>query len=81
MELRRKEYVWVNVDHSPDGTAIPRSITFEDKRTFEIDRVLAVRRAASTKVGGTGISYTIRVLGKETFLFDEENGRWFVERK
>ena len=38
-------------------------------------------RAASTKVGGTGIRYTVQICGKPTFLFDEENGKWFVEAK
>ena len=40
-----------------------------------------VCRAASTKVGGTGIRYTVQICGKPTFLFDEENGKWFVEAK
>ena len=38
-------------------------------------------RAASTKVGGTGLRYTVMICGKETYLFDEENGKWFVEGK
>ncbi len=42
--------------------------------------LLDVRRAASTKAGGQGIRYTVRVLGRETYLFEEEN-RWFVEAR
>ena len=38
-------------------------------------------RAAATKVGGTGIRYTVSICGKQTYLFDEENGKWFVEFK
>ena len=64
---RRKVYVEVNVTHRPDG--------------YEIDRVIQKCRAASTKVGGTGIRYTVQICGKPTFLFDEENGKWFVEAK
>lgn len=45
------------------------------------DRVIQKCRAASTKVGGTGIRYTVQICGKPTFLFDEENGKWFVEAK
>ena len=78
---RRKVYVEVNVDHRPDGSARPNRIKFEDGTTYEIDRVKYVCRAASTKVGGTGLRYTVRICGKETFLFDEENGKWFVEAK
>lgn len=81
MAERRKVYVEVNVDHRADGTARPNRITFEDGMTYEIDRVKFVCRAASTKVGGTGLRYTIMICGKETFLFDEENGKWFVEAK
>lgn len=32
-------------------------------------------------VGGTGIRYTVLICGQESFLFDEENGKWFVEAK
>lgn len=27
------------------------------------------------------IRYTVMICGTETFLFDEENGKWFVEGK
>ena len=76
---RKKVYVTVNVDHHPDGTARPNRIIFENGRSYEIDRVISVRRAASTKVAG--MRYTVKICGKETFLFDEENGKWFVEAK
>ena len=78
---RRKVYVTVNADFSPEGDCHPNSITFEDGQLYEIDRVLHSCRAASTKVGGTGIRYTILIFGRETFLFNERNGRWFVEAK
>lgn len=81
MAALRKVYVEVNVDHRPDGTARPNRIIFEDGKTYEIDRVKYVCRAASTKVGGTGLRYTVMICGTETFLFDEENGKWFVEAK
>lgn len=57
---------------------IPTLIRWEDGRKFAVDRVLDVRQAASLKVGGAGMRYTIRVRGKETFLFREQY-RWFVE--
>ena len=65
---RRKVYVEVNVTHRPDGTARPNFIKFENDEKYEID-------------GGTGIRYTVQICGKPTFLFDEENGKWFVEAK
>lgn len=78
---RRKVYVEVEVTHKVDGTARPNVITFENGEKYEIDRVRQCCRAASTKVGGTGIRYTVQICGKPTFLFDEENGKWFVEAK
>ena len=76
-----KVYVEVDVTHKTDGTARPRKIKFEDGEVYEIDRVRHCCRAASTKVGGTGLRYTVMICGTETFLFDEENGKWFVEGK
>jgi hypothetical protein len=51
-----------------------------DEAEYEIDKVVQVRRAASM-VGGRGIRYTVRIGHNETHLFDEQNGRWFVEAK
>lgn len=81
MEDRRKVYVEVRARHLIDGTCRPESIKFENDEVYEIDRVKQCCRAASTKVGGTGLRYTVMVCGKETYLFDEENGKWFVEGK
>ena len=76
MDGRRKVYVGVNADFDPAGVCRPKVITFE-----EIDRVLSARRAASTRVGGIGIRYTISIFGRQTYLFNELSGRWFVEAK
>ena len=75
-----KVYVQVNADHLPDGVCTPRSIVYQG-RTFAVDRICGSCRAASTRVGGTGIRYTVRIGGREVDLFDEENGRWFMEKK
>lgn len=76
----RKVYVDVILKNNKEGEIRPLSITFEDDTTYEIDRVRNVCRAASTKVGGCGIRYTVVIFGKEAFLFQEDN-RWFVEAK
>ena len=75
-----KVYVQVTAVFHPDGRLMPVSFVWEDGRRYEIDRVLDVTRAASLKAGGTGMRYTCRVQGRETFLFLEED-RWFMERK
>ena len=74
-----KEYVAVTVDIDTEGCVRPRTVTLEDEGTFEIDQILRVVPAASTKVGGCGTRYTIRIDDKRSFLFDED-GRWFIER-
>ena len=78
--MARKTYVEVTVCFGRDGTMTPMEIHWEDGRRFLVDRVLDVRQAASTKVGGCGIRYTCRILGRQTYLFFEED-RWFVEAR
>lgn len=76
----RKVYVAVNLDVDKDGRVRPRAITWEDGRIYEVDRLKQICRAASTKVGGCGIRYTVMICGKETYLFSEDE-KWFVEAK
>lgn len=75
-----KIYVKVNADFALDGKIVPQSIDWEDGRTFSIDDVTDIRRAASLKAGGQGTRYTCRIEGKERYLF-YENPLWFVEGK
>ena len=87
--VSRKVYVPVTVDFRADGVMLPRSITWEDGREYEIDKVTDIRQAAAMRAGGQGDRYTIRVQGKQSYLFFERVptltgsviGRWFVERK
>ncbi|MDO4620359.1 MAG: hypothetical protein Q4B09_07040 [Lachnospiraceae bacterium] len=76
----RKVYVDVSLDISRDGFVRPRKLRYEDGTIYPIDRLLDIRRAASTKVGGVGIRYTVMIRGCERYLFDE-SGKWFVEAK
>lgn len=76
----RKVYVGVIARNNEDGTVIPLSIQWKDGQLYEIDEILDKRRAASTKAGGIGIRYTVRVRGHSTYLFYEEP-KWFVEGK
>lgn len=78
--LSDKVYVDVLAEFSKDGLLIPKEITWEDGRKYEIIRVKDKRRAASTKAGGVGERYTCVVDGKEIFLFYEDNNMWFMER-
>jgi hypothetical protein len=75
----QKVYVDVTLRQDKEGNTRPLSLVFGE-RTYEIDRVKDIRRAASTKVGGSGIRYTIMISGRESFLYEDE-GKWFVEAK
>ena len=84
-----KVYVQVKVDFREDGVMLPRKIIWEDGREYEIDRVVDIRQAAAMRAGGQGDRYTIKVGGKQSYLFFERSpnqtgnciGRWFVERR
>ena len=84
-----KVYVKVQTDIDEDGRMFPRRITWEDGRSFDIDRVGAVRPAYAAKAGGQGNRYTIYVNGLQRYLFFERSaningnviGRWFLERR
>ena len=84
-----KVYVQVKVDFREDGIMLPRKITWEDGREYEIDRVSDIRQAAAMRAGGQGDRYTIYVQGHQSYLFFERSsnqtgnciGRWFVERR
>ena len=76
----RKAYVSVNVDVDEEGCVHPRYIRWENGLIFQIDQILYKCRAASKKVGGWGIRYTVLIRGRESYLF-QEGSKWFVEAK
>ena len=75
-----KVYVDVMAEITKDGVLIPRMITWENGRKYEITRVKDKQRAASLKAGGVGIRYTIIIENKEVFLYLEED-KFFMERR
>ena len=75
-----KVYVDVYAVFSKEGVLMPQSIVWEDGRKYEIDRVIDVRRLASTKAGGVGERYLCIVNGKEVSLYYESKNMWFMER-
>ena len=89
MEMSIKVYVAVAAQFDDEGNLVPTSITWEDGREFEIDRVTDIRQAAAMKAGGQGDRYTVWINGRQSYLFFERNasiagnniGRWFVERR
>lgn len=78
--MSRKVYIKVLSETDEEGNIRPISVTWEDGRTYSIDKVIDIRRAYAEKTGGTAIRYTVRITGKQTYIFSE-NGRWFAEGK
>ncbi len=76
----RKVFVQVDAVFSPNGELTPKSFVWDDGRHYEIDKVYEHKMSASLKVGGHGVRYKCRVMGKDVFIFYED-GRWFMEGK
>lgn len=80
-------YVKVNSDFDATGYMQPRSITWADGRTFQIEAVKDYRPAACYRQGAEGSCYTVTIKGQERHLFFEWTSsafasrvaRWYVE--
>lgn len=68
----RRVDVGVTLKVSPEGNVRPLTITFENGKTYTIDRLKERKRAAATKVGGTGIRYKHR--GSRSLCAPETEG-------
>ena len=79
-EQCRKAYVSVNLDVDEDGVIYPRYIRWSNGKLFQIDQLLYKCRAASSKVSGGGIRYTVLIQGRQAYLYHEGN-KWFVEAR
>ena len=65
MEVQcRKEYVSVNLDVDQNGVVHPRFIRWTNGRIYQIDRLKYKCRAASSRVSGGGIRYTVMIHGR-----------------
>lgn len=80
-QIFRKVYVEINALIDTNGKRRPLRIRWEDGRVFKVERLLSRSKAKSQKVGGGETRYTIQINGQETFIFEDEDGRWFVESK
>lgn len=76
----KKVFIEVNAVFSLSGELTPTSFVWETGVRYDIDKVVERKKSASLKVGGQGIRYRCRVMGKEVYLFLEED-RWFMEGK
>jgi len=72
------KYIEVIALMKQNSNPTPLKIIWEDGRTFEIDRVLDERKKASTKGGGAGIRYLVKINGHERHIFLKDYN-WFIE--
>ncbi len=84
-----KVYVHVTASFDEYGKMKPISFVWEDGQKYVIEKVLDCKPAAAMRAGGQGDRFTIRVNGREKYLFFERCtrvsgdvlGKWFLERK
>lgn len=72
------KYICVISKMTPDGVPKPLQIIWEDGRIFDIDKILDIRNRASTKGGGAGKRYLVKIKNQERYLF-LNNYKWFFE--
>lgn len=63
---------------TPDGIPKPLQIVWEDGHIFTIDKILDIKNRASTKGGGAGKRYLVKIRNHERYLF-LNNDKWFLE--
>ena len=87
-DVQKKIYVKVTSDFDSTGYMQPRSITWNDGRTFPIEKVRDFRPASTLgwKSCSADYCFTVIIHGEERLLFFEKSdssfasrlGRWFV---
>lgn len=73
-----KKPVGVYVYVSPEGSIRPLKIKWDDDQ-FTVDKIYNILPAASLKAGGFGMRYSCRINGRDTHLFQEDGGTWFID--
>ena len=78
-EIYERVYIGVYSYTSPEGMLHPQRIRWANGQEWEVDKVLDVRPAAARKAGGLGTRFLVRIGRAERALFQDMEGRWFVE--
>lgn len=60
------------------GKVFPKNIVWENGQLYKIDKVIDVKKMASTKAGGFGVRYEVMINNQTRYLFLDEY-TWFVE--
>lgn len=72
------KYITVVAKMNESGTPIPLYIIWDSGKEYLIDKVLDIRKKASTKGGGAGLRYLVKIKNNERFLFLKDD-KWFIE--
>ena len=75
-----KVQVEVRVVFMSGGYVKPLGFWWSDGVFYEIDRVADSQRSSSIRAGIIGLCYTIRVRGRETLLYRDDD-LWFMENR
>jgi hypothetical protein len=78
VRFMEKVFLRVDCECTPDGDIQPVRFLWINKRWYDVDLIVDVRRAPSLKVGGKGICYTCRVKDRIIRLF-RDGDRWYLE--
>lgn len=73
--MSKKEYVKVKATFGTSGL-IPSSVVWSENRQFEIERVLHI--CSSLDDGDMVRRYTVLIKGKQKYLYQDKNDRWYV---
>jgi len=76
-----KVFVQIEATIDRQGRIIPRSLEWKDGIVYPIDKVLKVENHCAARSGGAMLRYTIRVNGKTSYLYQQQDGRFFAEKK
>jgi len=72
------KFIDVLAKMTTDEKPKPLEIFWDDGRHFEVDKILDIKKRASTKGGGAGLRYLVKIKGKERYLFLNDY-KWFIE--
>ena len=72
------KYISVIAEMSTDGIPKPLEIIWETGQHFSIDKILDIRKKASTKGGGAGLRFFVSIKGQNRYLFLKDD-KWFIE--
>ena len=74
-------YIEVIAVYTPKGELYPVDVVWKYSK-YHVDRIINIKRRSSTKLGGTGITYTCIICGQQMHLyFEDEGNRWYLERR